>query len=63
MPLKRSTGQQDRDMRAEIVHIDAGEVLSFIRASYAPEEVFEDKDLAQWATEHGYVLANEAGDM
>lgn len=55
-----STYSQDNDFRDALISNSLLEdAISWIAKNMSPSEVFDEKELASWATENGYVTKEE----
>lgn len=59
MVIKSTTWRQNEDMLREFFHLDAADVVRYVGKNFDPDDVFEAEDLAQWAIDNGYVLADK----
>jgi len=58
MPIIYTTGEQDREfikMLGENISVDASYVLDWVADNFAPEEIFDEETLRQWALDSGFV--------
>jgi hypothetical protein len=38
------------------VKIDDDEIIDYVKSNYAPEDIFDRRDLEDWATGEGHVI-------
>ena len=55
----RMKGEAEVTVTSDLDEIDEDVLKEYITDNYTPDEVFDEKELADWAEENGYVTTEE----